>query len=91
MFALYRDPIIINNQQKKKTDVREGVDVAQSDSAISEDFPGGHRSPDRELGFHTPHGPKCQKIKQKQYCNKFNKNLKKKKRSTLKKKKVRNL
>ena len=31
MFALYHDPTIINNQQKKKMEVREGVDVAQSD------------------------------------------------------------
>ena len=47
MFALYRDPTITNNQQEKKMEVREGADVAQSDSQISgfgatsEDFPGG--------------------------------------------------
>ena len=46
MFALYRDPTITNNQQEEKTEVREGADVAQSDSQYRaseqhQDFPGG--------------------------------------------------
>jgi len=32
----------------------------------------------RDLRFHMPWRPKIQNIKQKQYCNKFNKDLKKK-------------
>ena len=101
MFALYRDPTITNNQQKKKMEVREGADVAQSDSQYRASKqhqrtslvvqwlrlrPSVHWSPDRELRFHTPHGPENQEIKQKQYCNKVNKNLKEK-GSHLKKKK----
>ena len=39
-----------------------------------------------ELRSHMPCGQKNQNIKQKQYCNKFNKDLKKKKRSISKKK-----
>ena len=38
------------------------------------------QSPVRELRSHMPHGQKLQNIKQKQYCNKFNKDIKEKKK-----------